>query len=105
MERFASIISSTLIPVPDNWSKITLDMSSFSASILRTSLDQFLFKIPYIHITISCSINSKSWRGSYEPGSTGCPSAFVDPEASMTCIKTLACIKSSKNLLPNPFPS
>ena len=46
-----------------------------------------------------------SSNGSWLPGSTGFPSRSVEPEASITWMKTLACIKSSKNLLPNPFPS
>ena len=69
------------------------------------SLTQFLDNIPYIHITISFSKNSKSSSGSWLPASTGFPSKSVDPEASITFMNTLACINSSKNLLPNPFPS
>ena len=33
------------------------------------------------------------------------PSASVVPETSTTWIKASACLKSSKNLLPSPFPS
>lgn len=33
------------------------------------------------------------------------PSASVVPETSTTCTSASACLRSSKNLLPNPFPS
>ena len=80
-------------------------MSKCSAPTFLISLTQFFDKIPYIHITISFSKNSKSSRGSWLPGSTGFPSKSVEPDASITLMNTLACIKSSKNLFPNPFPS
>ena len=99
------MISSIAIPVPDNWSNSTFEISKCSAPTFLMSLTQFLDNIPYIHITISFSKNSKSSNGSWLPGSTGFPSRSVEPEASITLINTLACIKSSKNLLPNPFPS
>ena len=98
-------MSSIVIPVPDNWSKRTFEMSRCSAPTFLISLTQFLDRIPYIHMTISFSRNSKSSRGSWLPASTGFPSRSVEPDASITFINTLACIKSSKNLLPNPFPS
>ena len=80
----ASITSSRAIPVPESWSNMTREISRCSASTFLTSLTQFLLTIPYIHMTISCSRNSMSSNGSWEPRSTGFPSSSVEPEASMT---------------------
>ena len=43
--------------------------------------------------------------GSWEPTSTGFPSMSVEPLTSTTLISASACLRSSRNLLPSPFPS
>ena len=61
-------------------------------------------RIPNIQYDTSLSRNATSIDGSCVPTPTGLPSKSVPPLASTTCMNACACLRSSRNLLPNPFP-
>ena len=60
--------------------------------------------IPNIHRSNSCSTMAMSPTGSCVPGGTFLPSRSVDPEASTTWMRASACLTSSRNWFPRPFP-
>lgn len=98
-----TIVSVTLSP--DNCLPSIFVGSSFSWCICRASLSHPFLMMPKYHWSSSFSRNRMSSAGSYVPASMFSPFSFVAPAMSTICIKASACRKSSKNLLPIPFPS
>ena len=93
---------------------VTFSPASLSAStvsgllpFMRACLAIFpspSFTISRIHMSISRRRKTTSSRGSNSPVFPGMPSMLVPPEASTTLTRASACLRSSRNLFPNPFP-
>ena len=98
-------------------------LASRKMHVHGSKANHFSIKFPSIHLTISDLNQTISCEGSYplvafpDPDNlqhmishrTGShlvlPSASVVPLTSTTCINASACLRSSKNLFPKPFPS
>lgn len=79
-----------------SWFSVFTCLANFSHPFVRS---------PVIQRSSSTSRNLMSNAGSCVPGSLGSPFSVVLPLMSTTCMNASACLKSSKNLFPIPFPS
>jgi len=94
--------SSSFTLNPENCFETSFEKSCFVVWIVRDNFSQTFSKIPLYHLLSSFSNIFTSSTGSPEPS---LPSMSVVPDASTTWMNMSACLKSSRNLFPNPLPS
>ena len=87
---------------PENCFETSFAKFCFVAWIVLDSLSHTFLKIELYHLLSSFLSILTSWTGSPEPS---LPSASVVPDASTIWMNMSACLKSSRNLFPKPFPS
>ena len=67
-------------------------------------LENPFLMISLIQHSISLLRKRTSSAGSWDPGFPGTPSMSVEPLTSTTLIRASACLRSSRNWFPSPFP-
>jgi len=96
------LTSISLTRSPENCFATDFAKSVFVDWIVRESFSQTFSNIEAYHLLSSFSSISTSAIGSPWPS---CPSRFVVAEMSTIWMNISACLRSSRNLLPRPFPS
>jgi len=95
-------MSSSFALNPENCFATSFAKSCFVDWIVLESLSQTFVKIARYHLFNSFSNIFTSSTGSPEPS---LPSMSVVPDASTIWMNMSACLRSSRNLFPNPLPS
>jgi len=96
------LTSSSLTRSPENCFATSFAKFCFVVWIVRENLSQTFLKMAWYHLFNSFSNILTSSIGLPVPS---LPSASVVPDMSTIWMNMSACRRSSRNLLPNPFPS
>jgi len=96
------LTSSSFTRSPENCFATSFAKFCFVVWIVRDNLSQTFSKMALYHLFSSFSNILTSWTGLPVPS---LPLASVVPDASTIWMNMSACRRSSRNLLPSPFPS